>query len=292
MRTTILATVQLERDQQLQLKRVLGLPADVPLDLHPGITLPIDGEPPEDYELFPLLDYRFDLQAQRRAFDSQDQAYRAAVEAQVPATVVSGARARDTGNVGTWGAGVAVDIPLFDRNQGNVALQRATRDKLYDQYVQTVFEARSDVSIAVTRLRVLEEQIDATQLSVQSQNQLVETYEKLVEEGSGNVLLYYQAFNDLAQSRVQLIQLQRDFIDAWITLENAVGDHIPMTRTEPAETITPLEEALQLELPNVPSPTDEQPPKTNKDPTDNADASNGVRAPLPSPERSSLEVPR
>lgn len=153
-------------------------------------------------------------------------------------------RGSDTSNVGTWGAGVAVDVPLFDRNQGNVALQRATRDKLYDQYVQSLFEARSDVAIAVTRLRIIEEQIDATKLWVDSLNQLVTTYEKVVEEGSGNVLLYYQAFNDLAQGRFQLIQLQRDFIDAWIALETAVGERVPMSRSKPAEPSTPLIESL------------------------------------------------
>ena len=105
--------------------------------------------------------------------------------------------------------------------------------KLYDQYVQTVFEARSDVAIAVARLIVIEAQVDATEKAVSSQSELVATYNKVVKQGSGNVLVYYQAFNELAQSRVQLIQLQRDFIDEWIALETAVGQRLPLSIDEP-----------------------------------------------------------
>ena len=47
--------------------------------------------------------------------------------------------------------------------------------------------------------------------------------------------MYYQAFNELAQSRVQLIQLHRDFIDEWIGVETAVGQWIPLSIDEPTQ---------------------------------------------------------
>lgn len=74
LRTSILATVQLEQGQRLQLKRILGLAASAPMELQSGIELPSKGEPPDAYELYPLLDFRFDLVASRRSYQSQDQA--------------------------------------------------------------------------------------------------------------------------------------------------------------------------------------------------------------------------
>ncbi len=237
--TNVLAAIQQERQRQLMLNRVLGLPTDAGVTLQDDITLPIGGSPPDAVELYSLLDERFDLVSMRCAYDSQDQALRAAVAAQVPATTIAVTRARDTGDVGTWGAGVAVDVPLFDRNQGNVALERASRDKMYDQYLQSVFEVRNDVDMAVAKLRVIVEQIDATEKSVASLEKLVETYDEVVKRGAGNVLVYYQAFNDLAQSRVRLIQLQNDFVDAWIALEIAIGERLELPQPQPSEPLPP-----------------------------------------------------
>ncbi len=230
IRTEVLAVIQTERLQRLRLNRILGQRADAPVKLAANITLPVGGSPPDSSKLYALLDKRFDLVSKRRDYESQEQTFRAAVAAQVPTTNLSATRMRDTGNVGTWGAGVVIDLPLFNRNQGAVALAIATRDQMYDQYIQSVFEGRSDIAMAVAKLRVVEERIDATQKEVESLSELVKTYDEVVKKGAGNVLVYYQAFNNLAQSRVQLIQLQREFIDAWISLEVAVGGHIPISR--------------------------------------------------------------
>jgi outer membrane protein TolC len=245
IRTSVLAAVQTERRQRLQLNRVLGLPAGVLVELQNNISLPTGGSPPDESELYPLLDVRLDLESLRRGYESQDRAFRAAVAAQIPTTNLAVTRARDTGNVGTWGAGLVIDVPLFNRNQGFVALERAKRNKMYDHYTQSVFEGRSDIALAVAKLRVVEEQIDATQKAVASLNELVKTYNEVVRAGSGNVLVYYQAFNNLAQSRVQLIQLQQQFIDAWITLEIAVGQQISIPQTELPEVLPTTPGELQ-----------------------------------------------
>lgn len=249
IRTNVLAAMQTERQQRLLLNRILGLPPGDSVNLQDKISLPSGGSPPAEADLYPLLDDRLDLVSLRRGYESQDQAFRAAVAAQVPTTNLSVARARDTGNVGTWGAGIAIDVPLFDRNQGNVTLERAKRNQLYDQYVQSVFDGRSDIALALAKLRVVEEQIDATQKAVASLDQLVKTYDAVVKRGAGNVLVYYQAFNNLAQSRVQLIQLQQQFIDAWIALEIAVGQHIRIPAMEAPELLVTPPERAEGELP-------------------------------------------
>ena len=51
-------------------------------------------------------------------------------------------RANDTSNVHTFGFGVTVDLPIFDHNQGAIATAKATRQQLYDEYVDRLFTAR------------------------------------------------------------------------------------------------------------------------------------------------------
>ena len=54
---------------------------------------------------------------------------------------------------------MTIDIPLFDRNQGVIAQETATRQKLFDEYVNRLFEARSDVATAVTEIKGTNAQI-------------------------------------------------------------------------------------------------------------------------------------
>src|SRR5947199_9487647 len=70
-------------------------------------------------------------------------------------------KASDTTNVHTTGFIVAVDVPIFDRNQGVIANERATRQRLGDEDNQGVFEARSDIATAIADIRSLDREIAA-----------------------------------------------------------------------------------------------------------------------------------
>jgi hypothetical protein len=67
----------------------------------------------------------------KAGYASQDETLRAAILAQVPRIGLGFTRAGDTSNVQTLGFGITLDLPTFDRNQGNIATERATRQKLF-----------------------------------------------------------------------------------------------------------------------------------------------------------------
>jgi outer membrane protein TolC len=69
----------------------------------------------------------------------------------------------DTTNVHTTGFGITIDFPIFDRNQGNIAIETATRQKLLDEYGARVFEAHSDIATAVVDVQSLNRQIAAAE---------------------------------------------------------------------------------------------------------------------------------
>ena len=64
-------------------------------------------------------------------------------------------RASDNSNIRSVGLGVSIDLPIFDRNQGAIATETATRQKLFDEYTARVFEARSDIVTAAAELRAI-----------------------------------------------------------------------------------------------------------------------------------------
>jgi outer membrane protein TolC len=177
-----------------------------------------------------LESHRLDLLGLQQGLESQDATVRAAVLAQFPKMSAGFVKASDTTNVHTTGFIVAIDVPIFDRNQGVIATERATRQRLRDEYNQRVFEARSDIAIAIADIRSLGQQIAAAEEALPLLEKLVASAQTAVEEGNADVLGYYTARSNLLQKRIQLIKLQEQLLEAHTALEIASGRYLPINR--------------------------------------------------------------
>jgi cobalt-zinc-cadmium efflux system outer membrane protein len=136
------------------------------LGLAPTATLDLVGAP---YQAAPtpvqvqqaLLDLprrRPDLLALQAGYQSQEAKLRAAVQAQFPALNIGFNTARDTSAIYTRGFSVGITLPLFDRNRGNIAIEKATRQQLKDDYAARVLGTRSDMQRLLSDLSTLEQQ--------------------------------------------------------------------------------------------------------------------------------------
>ena len=216
------------RHQQLALNQALGLPGDARIPIAKSFALPSKIALPPDQELFASIDNsRLDLIALRRGYESQEQTLRAAVLAQFPKIVLGVHQASDNTGVISTGFGVTVDLPIFDRQQGNIAIQKATRQQLFDEYVSRIFDARSILAQVLADIRSITEQIAAAEASVPALEQLVRTYQLALEQGNVDVLSYYIAQTDLAQKRIDLLKLKQQLLDNQIALEIATGRFLP-----------------------------------------------------------------
>jgi outer membrane protein TolC len=199
--------------------------------LRAGLVLPSRLAPPAQHDLADDLESRrLDLLGLQQGLQSQDATVRAAVLAQFPKMSVAIVRASDTTNVHTTGFNVAVDVPIFDRNQGVIATERATRQRLRDEYNQRVFEARSDIAIAIADIRSLDRQIAAAEEALPLLEKLVSSAQTAIEQRNVDVLSYYTARSNLLQKRIQLIKLQEQLLEAHTALEIASGHYLPINR--------------------------------------------------------------
>ena len=216
--------------QRITLNTTLGLPpeADVILQDPPAATTrPADDVPEAKSLLTNLENRRLDLVALRRGYDSQESAVRAAILGQFPAVNLGLLAARDTGNVGTLGPAVTIGLPIFDRNRGQIALERATRQRLYDEYVARLFTARSDLAAALAEVSLIARQITAAARSVDSLTTLVSAYRAAGRERDIDAFTLYLAENDLAQKRIDLLELRRTQLAARAAVELAAGVFLP-----------------------------------------------------------------
>jgi outer membrane protein TolC len=117
-------------------------------------------------------------------------------------------------------------LPLFDRNQGPIAVEDATRTKLFDEYVARLFEARGEVARLVAGIGALRKQIEASQQSIPVLQNVVDSYNAALLQGNADVLTYYNARSDLTNKRLELLDLKRQLADTFVALEIAAGRYL------------------------------------------------------------------
>ncbi|MGN6368956.1 MAG: TolC family protein [Phycisphaerae bacterium] len=216
-------------DAQLALNQALGFPPDAETKIDPSVTLPMQIDPPDIEKVLAHLDTRrIDLAALRRGYESQEQTVRAAILGQFPKISLGISNTRDYGDFLTLGPALTIDIPIFDRNQGVIAAARATRQRLFDEYIARLFEARSSVARAVTLIHSLNEVIKAQEKEVQMLRNFVAEDEKALKSGNLDAATYFTAAVNLSQKQVDLVKLRQDLVHAEISLEIAAGVVLPI----------------------------------------------------------------
>jgi outer membrane protein TolC len=227
--STSLATAGDLEKQELELRRFLGLPPGAKLAIRRGVVLPTHISAPSQPELLEgLPQRRLDLLALQKGYQSEEETLRAAVLAQFPRISLGLTKASDTTDVHTVGINPTIDIPLFDRNQGNIAIEKATRQKLFDEYTDRIFEARADIAVALSAIHSLNLQIDAAAAAIPvAQNQL-DTARAAFQAGNTDIVTYEAARREHDTRLLQLIKLKEQLVQAGSALEIASGRFIPL----------------------------------------------------------------
>lgn len=127
------------------LHNLLGLDLSVPLDLA-GAPFSVDPAAGEvQRALAGMVRRRPDLLALQAGYQSQNERLREAILAQFPAITIGITRARDNSNIRSMGFSIGLSLPLFDGNRGHIAIERATRQQLHDEYSVRLLADRNDV---------------------------------------------------------------------------------------------------------------------------------------------------
>ncbi len=221
---TLLVARQQMKKEQLALNQSLGFAPERVVPLEAGAGLPeIAMLPSVTTVMNGIEDRRLDLLALKMGYQSQDARVRAAVLAQFPKINIGFLQARDNSNVGSTGFAVSIDLPFLDRNQGRIAIQRATRKQLFDEYVNRLFEARSNVATLLADMASIKKQIRAIESALPTLKDVVERYHRALLEGMADVLSYYNIVNELIAKRLELLRLKQSLMDRNIALEIAAG---------------------------------------------------------------------
>ena len=164
--------------------------------------------------------------ALQKGYESQDAKVRLAIWSQFPTIGLSLSRSQDTSNLATRGYGVAVSLPIFNRGQGLVAIENATRQQLFDQYLARLFHARADVAQILAEMKSVRDMIGAAQSALPAIQAQAEASEVLFAGGNLDMLIRNQARLALLSQQAILAGLRMNLDELAVALEIASGHYL------------------------------------------------------------------
>lgn len=149
-----------------ELDKLLGLPPATQLQLTEA-ALP--APPPDPAALFALArGKRADLAALSAGYAVQEAAVHKAILDQFPALNLTLDATRDTTGNKILGPTVDFTLPLWNRNRGGIAIERATRAQLKAEYDARLFHTRAEIAAAVDGIAIARKLRDAAAVNLPS----------------------------------------------------------------------------------------------------------------------------
>lgn len=205
------------------LNALLGLRPDIAINLKP---LPAP-KPMERIILQRVLAdlprQRPDLLALQAGYRSQEAKVRRAVLAQFPSLSVGINQAHDTGDVYSLGLGISLNLPVFNANRGEIAIQRATRDQLRQEYQTRLDETYGQVNLLQTQQALIRQQRDALAGKLPILEGMVKEAHRAYEAGNIDSLTYLNMADTLLNRQLEALDLEQSLWEVRIALDTLLA---------------------------------------------------------------------
>ena len=209
-----------------QLRTLLGVAPQVDLPLQPLMLPAIPDRAAIDAALAKVAQTRPDLRALQLGYQSQEQLLRQSVLAQFPSLSLGIGRAVDTTNVHTISLGATLNLPVFDHNQGEIAIQTATRAQLLSEYQARLDQTTGDAWKLWTEMQELATAIKEIQDRVPELQTASENAERAYTAGDLPALTYVTLQSAVLNRQSELSDLRQSLWNDAIALSSVLGTQI------------------------------------------------------------------
>jgi outer membrane protein TolC len=206
---------------RLELVKLLGLPPETQLRLASSVDNAPALDPVKLTQI--ALDNRLDLQALRAGYDAQEAAVHKAILDQFPSLALNLNFTRDTGGNNILGPTVDFTLPLWNRNRGGIAVERATREQLKAEFDARLFQTRADIAAAASAVSLARRQRDAVRAQLPELDRLARVSRAAAARGDVSRATAETAEGALRDKRVELATADQTIDEAMIALELLTG---------------------------------------------------------------------
>lgn len=215
------------------LDSLLGLSPKVAIEPKKLSDPPMPDDITVDKALDTITKRRPDLIALQAAYQSQEETLYKAVLEQFPSISIGFNRARDTGGIHTTGFSVTIDLPIFDRNRGEIAVQSATRDQMRQEYQARLDQTHAETESLWRQTKLLATQINDLKKQIPQLEDMASQARKSYDKGNFSALSYIAMENGLLAKKLESLDLEQalwtnrialDTLLAWPVLPPPTGN--------------------------------------------------------------------
>ncbi len=167
---------------------------------------------------------RVDLLALQAGYQSQEENLRRAVLAQFPSLSAGVDLERDpVEGVNAVGPEVTLTLPIFNRNRGQIAIQRATRDLLRQQYEAQLDATSSEADQIWKEAEIMSAQLKNLDAQLPELKNTAVAAEQSLRQNNLDAGLYVTAQSNLLAKQSEEIRLQASLENARSALSTLLG---------------------------------------------------------------------
>jgi outer membrane protein TolC len=214
---------------RLDLNSLLGLAPQARLALARDIALPPLDLTAISTSMPGLVARRPDLLALKAAYDSQEESLFQAVLLQFPPLSIGGNRASDTSNVKTNTASISVSLPLFNHNQGAIAVEKASRAALKLDYQARLDAAYGGVGQALLVIAQLDEQLRQCRQSLEVLSKAAANADLAYGQGGLDERSFADLHAALLSRRGEALRLEQALLEQKMTLRILIGSDVTLS---------------------------------------------------------------
>jgi outer membrane protein TolC len=213
--------------QRHDLAALLGLPPDADIPLQPDIEIATADAAAIRDSAASIQRRRPDLVALQLGYQSQEATLRAAVLAQFPRLSFGYDMSQDNSRVRNGGPAITLDLPLFDRNQGNIAIAKATRGQLRAEYTVRLNAAHHDIDAALGEQLQLQEQLATLQSRLPETMRSANDAAAAWKHGLIDIRSYVDLMSAAQSQQSTAVSLEQAMVEQQVALDSLLGTGMP-----------------------------------------------------------------
>jgi outer membrane protein TolC len=224
------ALFDLERDldtHRHDLNALLGLAPEVVVPLKIQLEVLQVDQKAVMRALNDLADRRPDLIALQLGYRSQDEKFRAAIIGQFPALTFGPSYSRDTSDVRSVGPQITMDLPIFDRNQGNIAIEKSTREQLRAEFAARLSAAHSEVLASLATQRLLMRQLEEERAEMPVLKGFADQAESAMNQGNIDERAYIDLVSANYSKQQAVLTLEQQLLEQEVAIATLIGAGMP-----------------------------------------------------------------
>jgi outer membrane protein TolC len=210
-----------------QLNALLGLTPEITVPLEQIPEIPPWNADAVAQTLPTLPERRPDLVALQLGYRAQNAKLRTAVLSRFPNLTFGVTGSSDNADVRNAGPQLTLELPIFNQNQGNIAIETATRQQLHDEYTARLTAAVGQVRAMSAEIDLLYRQLRDVRQELAGTQRIASRAESAFNAGN----LDERGYVDLVSTRLtkeqEIVTIEQSLLDQQVAIATLIGAGMP-----------------------------------------------------------------